>query len=84
MWRRVAASLLYRAAYWPSRFQPTVPILHRRQVSSDLAHVLANELRGRNITVNDVAPGPSPTELFLKGETGAQLEEFRKILRSSG
>ena len=27
-----------------------------------LVRVLANELRGRNITVNTVAPGPIPTE----------------------
>ena len=44
-----------------------------------LVHVLANELRGREITVNAVAPGPVPTELFLKGKTEAQLEEFRKL-----
>lgn len=44
-----------------------------------LVHVLANELRGRNITVNAVAPGPVPTELFLKGKTEAQVNEFRKM-----
>jgi 3-oxoacyl-[acyl-carrier protein] reductase len=44
-----------------------------------LVHVLANELRGRNITVNAVAPGPVPTELFLKGKTDAQIDEFRKL-----
>src|SRR5437868_6567799 len=44
-----------------------------------LVRVLANELRGRNVTVNAVAPGPIPTELFLKGKTEAQIEEFRKL-----
>src|SRR6266481_5797589 len=44
-----------------------------------LVHVLANELRGRNITVNAVAPGPVATELFLKGKTEAQINEFKKM-----
>src|SRR6266404_9947705 len=44
-----------------------------------LIHVLANELRGRNITVNAVAPGPVATELFLKGKTQTQIEEFKKL-----
>jgi 3-oxoacyl-[acyl-carrier protein] reductase len=44
-----------------------------------LVHVLANELRGRNITVNAVAPGPVGTELFLKGKSEAHIKELAKL-----
>ena len=44
-----------------------------------LVHVLANELRGRRITVNAVAPGPVGTDLFLKDKTPAQIEQLSKL-----
>jgi 3-oxoacyl-[acyl-carrier protein] reductase len=44
-----------------------------------LVHVLANELRGRNISVNAVAPGPVATDLFLAGKTEAQIEQLSKV-----
>src|SRR5262245_25375816 len=44
-----------------------------------LVRVLANELRGRNVTVNAVAPGPVATELFLKDKTQEKIEEFKKM-----
>ncbi|HGM5582684.1 TPA: SDR family oxidoreductase [Pseudomonas putida] len=36
--------------------------------------VFAKELRGRNITVNAVAPGPVETELFLADKTPEQIQ----------
>ena len=44
-----------------------------------LVHVLANELRGRNITVNAIAPGPVATELFLKGKTEEQIAQIANM-----
>ena len=44
-----------------------------------LVRVLANELRGRSVTVNAVAPGPVATELFLMGKEKEQLEHLRKL-----
>ncbi|KFX60886.1 SDR family oxidoreductase [Paraburkholderia fungorum] len=42
-------------------------------------HVFAKELRGRNITVNAVAPGPVATALFLDGKTEEQIQTFAKM-----
>jgi len=44
-----------------------------------LVRVLANELRGRNITANAVAPGPTGTELFLKGKSDGLIESLAKM-----
>ncbi len=38
--------------------------------------VLANELRGRDVTVNTVAPGPTATPLFLDGKDQATIDRM--------
>jgi 3-oxoacyl-[acyl-carrier protein] reductase len=44
-----------------------------------LVHVLANELRGRNITANAIAPGPTGTDLFLKGKSQEVIDQLAKM-----
>jgi 3-oxoacyl-[acyl-carrier protein] reductase len=41
--------------------------------------ILSKELRGRNITVNAVAPGPVETELFLGGKSPELVERMAKM-----
>ena len=44
-----------------------------------MTNIFAKELRGRNITVNAVAPGPTATDLFLKDKTEDQITHLAKL-----
>jgi len=44
-----------------------------------MTSILAKELRGKQITVNAVAPGPTATDLFLDGKTDEQVERLAKL-----
>lgn len=41
--------------------------------------ILARELRGRDVTVNTVAPGPTATDLFLNGKDEATIDRLAKL-----
>ncbi len=41
-------------------------------------NIMAKELRGRNITVNAIAPGPTATDLFYQGKSEDLVDKFAK------
>ena len=44
-----------------------------------MTNILAKELRGKEIRVNAVAPGPTATELFLDGKSDEQVQRLAKM-----
>lgn len=43
-----------------------------------ITNIMAKELRGRGITVNAIAPGPTATSLFFDGKTPETIERLTK------
>jgi 3-oxoacyl-[acyl-carrier protein] reductase len=40
---------------------------------------MAKELRGKNIRINAIAPGPTATALFLNGKTPETIERMSRM-----
>src|SRR5579859_4173040 len=55
------------------------PYIASKAGVAGLVHVLANEMRGRNTGVNDVARGRVATELVLNGKGEEQITELAKL-----
>jgi 3-oxoacyl-[acyl-carrier protein] reductase len=61
-------------------YQPTYAVYAAAKAGVEaMTHVMAKELRGRNITVNAVAPGPVATALFLDGKPQAVIDHMAKL-----
>jgi 3-oxoacyl-[acyl-carrier protein] reductase len=61
-------------------YQPTYGVYAATKAGIEaLTHVLSKELRGRSITVNAVAPGPTATALFLDGKPQAAIDQLTKL-----
>jgi 3-oxoacyl-[acyl-carrier protein] reductase len=61
-------------------YQPTYATYAATKAGVEaMTHVLSKELRGRNVTVNVVAPGPTGTDLFLQGKSKELIEQFARL-----
>ncbi|MEJ0093258.1 MAG: SDR family oxidoreductase [Methylocella sp.] len=61
-------------------YQPTYAIYAATKAGVEaMTHVLSKELRGRNITVNAIAPGPTATQLFIKGKSPEVIDHLAKL-----
>jgi 3-oxoacyl-[acyl-carrier protein] reductase len=60
--------------------QPTYGVYAGTKAAVEaMTPILAKELRGRNITVNAIAPGPTATKLFLDGKPQEVIDRLAKL-----
>jgi 3-oxoacyl-[acyl-carrier protein] reductase len=60
--------------------QPTYGIYAATKAAVEaMTSILTKELRGRNITVNAIAPGPTATKLFLDGKPQEVVDRLAKL-----
>ncbi|HEY7642605.1 MAG TPA: SDR family oxidoreductase [Steroidobacteraceae bacterium] len=60
--------------------QPTYGVYAGTKAAIEaMTGVLAKEMRGRGITVNAIAPGPTATDLFLDGKSPELVERLAKL-----
>lgn len=55
------------------------PYAATKSAVETLTNIFARELRGREISVNAVAPGPTATDLFLNGKTPEQIAHMARM-----
>jgi 3-oxoacyl-[acyl-carrier protein] reductase len=61
-------------------YQPTYGVYAATKAGIEaMTHILSREVRGRNITVNAVAPGPTATALFLDGKPQEVIDHLSKL-----
>jgi len=63
----------------PLRLETYAPYAATKAAVEAMTTVLSRELRGRSITVNAIAPGPTATDLFLDGKSPELIERMAKM-----
>jgi 3-oxoacyl-[acyl-carrier protein] reductase len=61
-------------------YHPTYAVYAASKAAVEaMTRVLSKELRGRDITVNAIAPGPTATKLFLEGKRREAIDNLAKL-----
>jgi len=63
-----------------AQFPTYGPYVATKAAVESLTLILARELRGRDITVNTVAPGPTATPLFFEGKSDEAVQGLAKAV----
>ena len=76
--RKGGAIINFSTSVTRTQFPTYGPYVASKAAVESLSLILARELRGKDITVNAVAPGPTATPLFLEGKDEAAIEGLSK------
>lgn len=74
--RAGGAIITFSTSVTRAQFPTYGPYVASKAAVEGMTLVLARELRGRDITVNAVAPGPTATPLFLDGKSSDEVDRL--------
>ncbi len=74
--REGGAVLMFSTSVVGLQFPAYGPYTASKGAIEAMTLILARELRGRDVTVNSIAPGPTATDLFLEGKDQATIDHL--------
>jgi 3-oxoacyl-[acyl-carrier protein] reductase len=76
--RKGGAIINFSTSVTRTKLPTYAPYVASKAAVESMTMILARELRGKDITVNAVAPGPTATPLFLDGKDKQTIDNFSK------